>query len=179
MKELSLDVVKSQLSSKQKLLISEDTVAEIQKLAEDPDYGEEFLDNYIDHLNVYKEMPRASHDRYLSAVKFFTLIESGNSLTDSFIKTFPERFEARCRSAPPGKRDKALVRSEASRYNGSVMVNEIRKVATIPVQLIHRQRFHHSSIFSFCGLRHKKRIKNGFFRCLNSCHKQRRYRFVV
>ena len=40
--ELTLDLVQSQMRPQQRLTISEDTVAEIQRLAENPDYGQEF-----------------------------------------------------------------------------------------------------------------------------------------
>jgi len=141
-KELTLDLVQSQLKPNQRQTIGEETVAEIQKLAEDPDYGEEFLDCYIDHLNIFKENAGRSHTQYLNAVKFFSLVESGNSLTDSYIKLFPERYQARKRNNPTEENSKELVRGEASRFNSSMLVTEIRKVAAVPVQLIHRHLLH-------------------------------------
>lgn len=138
MKELSLEIVQSQMSKKQQLLINEETVNEINKLAADPDYGPEFVESYMDHLNVFKDMPRATHAQYVNALKFFSMVEAGNSLTDAYIKVFPERFEERTK----GSGDKSVMRHEACRYNNSKMVNEIRKVAAIPVQLIHRHLLH-------------------------------------
>ena len=145
--ELTLDFVQSQITPQQRLTVGEETVAEIQKLAEDPEYGEVFLDCYIDHLNIYKNNTRGSHKQYLNAVKFFSLVEAGNSLTDAYIKTFPERFEARTqprfgKSSDLPENPKEIMRGEASRYNATQMVNDIRKVATIPVQLIHRHLLH-------------------------------------
>jgi len=134
--ELTLDLVQSQLRPRQQLTVSEDTIHEIQKLVKDPDYGEEFVDCYIDHLNVLKENPKRNHQNYLEAVKFFSLVEAGNSLTDAYIKVFPKRFNAR------GRGDKKAMRGEASRFNNTQMVNEIRKIAGIPVQLIHRHLLH-------------------------------------
>jgi hypothetical protein len=139
---LSLETVASQLSPKQRLLVTEETLDEINKLATDPDYGEEFLDSYLTHLNVLKDAVRADHRQYLNAIKFFTLVESGNSLTDSYIKVFPERFDKRRQNFPKEEQKKDIMRSEASRFNRSVLVNEIRKVAAIPVQLIHRHLLH-------------------------------------
>lgn len=140
--ELSLDIVQSQLRPNQKLNINENTINEIKKLSEDPEYGEEFLDLYLDHLNIFKENKRRTHEQYLSAIKFFSLVESGNSLTDAYIKTFPDRFEERKKNYSTDKQKKDIMRGEASRYNNSVLVNEIRKVASIPVQLIHRHILH-------------------------------------
>lgn len=138
--DLTLDLVQSQLRPKQKLIVSEETVQEIQKLAEDPEYGPEFLNCYIDHLNILKESPRNNHEQYLCAIKFFSLVESGNSLTDAYIKTFPNRWNDRQRNHDDAKKD--IMRGEASRYNSTQMVNEIRKIAAIPVQLIHRHILH-------------------------------------
>ena len=139
MNELTLETVHSQLPAQQKLLVSEDTISEINKLATDPDYGYEFLQAYMDHLNILAEAPKNSHSQYLLAIKFFSLVEGGNSLTDSYIKTFPERYDARRRG---GNGDKSIMRGEASRYNNTKMVNEIRKVSAIPVHLIHRHLLH-------------------------------------
>ncbi|NOQ48132.1 MAG: hypothetical protein GQ576_03180 [Methanococcoides sp.] len=140
--ELSLDVVQSQLKPQQRLTVSQDTLDEINKLAENPEYGPEFLDCYLDHLNIFKDNPKRSHTQYLSAIKFFSLVEAENTLTDAYIKTFPGRYEDRCKNKPYEDRDKSIMRGEASRYNNSMLVNEIRKVAAIPVQLIHRHVLH-------------------------------------
>lgn len=142
MSKLSLDLVTSQVATKQKGMLTKEVIEEIDKLSEDPDYGQEFLDTYIDHLNVFKENTRANHDMYLNAVKFFSLVEAGNNLTDAYIKVFPERFERRSSSIPDESKKKEVMRGEASRYNSTKMVNEIRKVAAIPVQLIHRHLLH-------------------------------------
>lgn len=139
MPELTVEVLKSQVSNRQKVMINDEVLAEIERLAQDPDYGPEFLESYMDHLNVFKESNK-SHTNYLNAVKFFSLVQAGNSLTDAYIKTFPERFTARTRNKPDA--DKSIMRGEASRYNASVMVNEIRKAATITVQIVHHHILH-------------------------------------
>lgn len=141
-KELTLETVSSQLSPKERLTVSEETLEEINKLAHDPDYGEEFLDSYLTHLQVLKDATRTNHRQYLNAIKFFTLVESDNTLTDAYIKVFPERYDARRQNYPEHEQKKEIMRSEASRFNRSVIVNEIRKVAAIPVQLIHRHLLH-------------------------------------
>jgi hypothetical protein len=140
MSELTLPTIRTQLSKQQQLLINEDTVAEINQLASDPDYGPEFLQAYLEHMQVLADAPKNTHAQYLHAVKFFSLVEAGNSLTDAFIKVFPERFEQRRKTT--GDDSKEIIRGDASRYNSSKLVNDIRRVATIPVQLIHRHLLH-------------------------------------
>lgn len=143
MKELALNTVQSQLKGKNKLAVDERTMDEIKLLAENPDYGPEFLDVYLDHLNVLDKTARATPHTYLCAVKFFILVESEHTLTDAYIKTFPDRYEARKRNHPDsGPGDKDFMRGEASRYNRTLMLQEIRTAAHTPVQLIHRHTFH-------------------------------------
>lgn len=140
MSKLSLEVVQSQLSKQQRRVVGEETIEEINKLAEDPEYGEEFLSTYIDVLNVLNDSPKNTHRQYLNAVKFFSLVEADNKIVDAYIKVFPERYEARKRNHPDG--DKDIISGEASRYNASKLVSEIRRVATSPVHLIHRHILH-------------------------------------
>ena len=145
-KELSLDVVQSQLKPQQRLTVSQDTLDEINELAQNPEYGPEFLDAYLDHLNIFKDNPKRSHTQYLSAIKFFSLVEADNTLTDAYIKTFPHRYDDRKQNYSFEERVPSIMRGEASRYNGSMLVNEIRRVAAIPVQLIHRHVLHEAII---------------------------------
>jgi hypothetical protein len=142
MKELSLEVVQSQLTAKGKLQVTAETIEEMNKLIHDPDYGPEFMESYMDHLQVLADAPRNDHKQYLNAIKFFSLVEADNSLTDAYVKVFPERYERRRLGNMEKENVKQLLRGEASRYNGSKLLSEIRRVATIPVQLIHRHLLH-------------------------------------
>ena len=139
--ELTLDVVQTQLSSKTRKYVTQETIDTVKRIAEDPDYGEEFLETYLNNLNTFKNNVRGSHIQYINAVKFYTLVESGDNLTDAYIKVFPERYNDRCKGLPESERTKNLVTSEASRFNKSVMVNEIRQLNAIPSYLIHRNLF--------------------------------------
>jgi hypothetical protein len=144
--ELTLSVVQSQLTKAQKLTVDEGTIEEINKLANEPDYGPEFLSSYMDHMQVLADAPRNNHTQYLNAIKFFSLVEAENTLTDAYVKVFPERFDKR-QAGNRGKTSdevKQLLRGEASRYNGSKLISEIRRVATIPVNLIHRHLLNES-----------------------------------
>jgi len=136
--KLDINVLQSQLLPNQRHMITEGTVRELKKFAKDPDYGEEFLETYKDHLNILSSNPKYTSTGYLSAVKFFTLLEAGNNITDSYIKVFPERLKRRTDRG----QNKGDIRGEASRYNATALVNEIRKVASIPIHLIHRHILH-------------------------------------
>jgi len=138
--EISLDLVQTMLPKSHQGQVDDTMLEEIKKLAENPDYGPDFLQAYWDCLNVLAENPKNSHTQYLNALKFFSLIEAGHSLTDAYIKTFPDRYEARAKGNPNA--DKSIIRGEASRFNQSKLVNQIRQACTMPVQLIHRHLLH-------------------------------------
>ena len=139
MKELSKDLVMSQLPKKQQLMVSDEDIGEINKLAKDPDYGPEFLQTYMDHLIVLKDNLKNSHSQYITAIKFFSLVEGGHTLRDAYIKTFPERWQERSRRSDDPD---AVINAEASRFNKTRLVNDVRRMSAIPIQLIHRHILH-------------------------------------
>lgn len=139
MKEISKELVMSQLPKRQQMLVTDEDIEEINKLAANPDYGPEFLQSYMDHMIVLKDNVKNDHAQYISALKFFSLVESEYSLKDAYIKTFPQRWEDRRRRSDDPD---AIINAEASRYNKSKLVNDVRKLSAIPIQLIHRNLLH-------------------------------------
>ena len=135
---IKLEMVQEQLGKTKGGLVTQDTVDELNHLIDDPDYGEEFLDSYMSYFNVLEQNGAWSTPKYMNAVKFFSLMEGHHSAVDAYVKVFPDRLEARLARGE----SKTNMGGEASRYNSSALVNEIRKVATIPVQLIHRHLLH-------------------------------------
>lgn len=137
---VTLELIQDQVGAKRSHLITKDTVEEINKLIEDAEYGEEFLDQYISYFNIIDGNKEWTTPKYMNAMKFFCLVESGNKLIDAYVKVFPDRLQARY-DRGEGKKD---ISGEASRYNASKLVNEIRKVSSVPIQLIHRHLLHES-----------------------------------
>ena len=135
---LGLEVLQDQLGKKKGALISQETIDEINALAENPDYGEEFVEQYINYFNVLEKNGTWSTPKYMNALKFFCLIEAEHSAVDAYVKVFPERLAARHKRGE----SKSQMGGEASRFNSSALVNEIRRVATIPVTLSHRHMLH-------------------------------------
>jgi hypothetical protein len=135
---LELEILQDQLGKKKGSLVTQETVDELNKLVDDPDYGEEFLDAYSQYFNVMEKNSQWSTPKYMNALKFFVLVEANHTAVDAYVKVFPERLAAR-HARNETKRDMG---GEASRYNASALVNEIRKVANISVKLVHRHTFH-------------------------------------
>lgn len=137
---MSVELVTLQNQLNTKKSITQDVVDELNKLAEDPDYGEEFIDSYITYFSVIERNDKWGTPKYTNAMKFFTLVESDMSLIDAYCKVFPERLQA---VLDLGK-ERSDISGQASRYNNSKLVNDIRSMATIPVQLVHRHTFYES-----------------------------------
>ncbi len=135
---LTVELLQQQLGKKKGHLVNEDIVGELNRLVDNVDYGEEFLDAYVNYFNVLDNNSQWSTSKYMNAMKFFTLMETDHTAVDAYVKTFPERLAARI-ARGEGKSDMG---GEASRYNSSQLVNEIRKVANVSVKLIHRHTFH-------------------------------------
>jgi len=139
--KLKIETIRELLPDKKKKKLTQDAVDEINKLVENPDYGEELAENYVNFLGVLREKTRCSIDQYKNAIKFYTLIESGLALVHAYMQVFPDRVAYRQKLYP--ERDMVSDLShEASRYNKSMLVMEIRKVDTVSVKLIHRNLLH-------------------------------------
>ena len=138
--ELTLVGVQKQIGKLGEHLVNQEALEQVVKLAEDPDYGEEFVELYHDSLNILRNATNPNHQQYLNAIKFYSLVLAENKLTDAYVKVFPERLAAR-EAKNPGKGYEAM-HSEASRFNKSKLVNEIRSVASISVKLIYRHVLH-------------------------------------
>jgi len=131
---VTLEILRDSLGKKKGMLVSQETVDELNKLEANPDYGEEFIDAYKQYFNILDKNSAWSTPKYMNALKFFVLMESDHSAVDAYVKTFPDRLEAR-HARGESKKD---IGGEASRYNASALVNEIRRVAGISVKLTHR-----------------------------------------
>jgi len=131
---VTLEILRDSLGKKKGMLVSQETVDELNKLEANPDYGEEFIDAYKQYFNILDKNSAWSTPKYMNALKFFVLMESDHSAVDAYVKTFPDRLEAR-HARGESKKD---IGGEASRYNASALINEIRRVAGISVKLTHR-----------------------------------------
>jgi len=134
MSKVTLEALKEQVPKKYKKLVDEGTVHNINKLAEDPEYGEEFRDSVITHTKILDGSEKWSMKNYIDAIKFYSLTAAGNSQVDSYIKVFPERLQARLDRG----QDKSFMNGEASRFNATDLVNRIRQQSLVPLHLVNQ-----------------------------------------
>jgi len=139
MKALTVEYLQEQLPKKKKSLVTPEVIDHINKLAEDPDYGEYFIECTVNYLDIVgkgtdKNIRGWSVDEYLNAVKYFSLMSTGMSQAKAYAKVFPERLQSRL------DRGQTIndMAGEASRYNQSELVNKIREQATVPFHLVNQ-----------------------------------------
>ena len=131
---LTLEYFHTTLPKKHKKIMTQSVVDEINLLVEEPDYGEEFKSSIITHTTILEGKESWSLRQYIDAVKFYSLTAAGLSQAKSYVKVFPERLQARI------DRDQGMeeIKSEASRFNGTELVNRIRQQALVPLHLVNQ-----------------------------------------
>jgi len=132
--EVTLSYMKEMLPKSYRKLITQSQIDEINKLVEDPDYGEEFRETIVTAMNVLGANSAWSLKQYVSAVKYFSLTAAQVNQVDSYCRVFPGRLQARL-DRGEGKQE---MRGEAARFNQSSLVNAIRSQAMIPIHLVNQ-----------------------------------------
>ena len=134
MSNLSLEAMQAHLPKTYRKNITQDVIDEINKLSEDPDYGQEFKDAFTTHTSILSGKESFSLKQYINAIKFYSLTAGGLSFVQAYIRVFPERLQARI-DRGQGVDDMG---GEASRYNGTDAVNKIRAQALVPIHLVNQ-----------------------------------------
>jgi len=128
---MTKELVQELLPKKFKKQVTDELVDKLNKLAEDPNYGEIFTEEFLNYSNLLEYNPNWDINTYINAIKFYTQINNGRTITDAYCITFPERLQRRLDKGE----SKSDITGEASRYNKSQLVNKIREQAIVPVHL--------------------------------------------
>ncbi len=132
--KLELEIVKDVTPKSYRRFVDQDLVDKLNKIVEDPEYGEQFQEEFVTHLNVLQHSANWSMTKYVKAIKFFALVQQEHTLKDAYCKVFPERLKARYLRG----QSKDDIGGEASRYNGSPLLNKIREQALVPFHLVNQ-----------------------------------------
>lgn len=133
-KPLTLELVQNVVPKSYRKLVDQETVDTINKLTEDPDYGEEFKNSIITHTSILDGTNNWSLKQYVDGVKFYSLTAAGLSQVDAYCKVFPERLQSRLDRG----QSKVDMNGEASRFNSTDLVNKIRQQALVPLHLVNQ-----------------------------------------
>jgi hypothetical protein len=132
--QLDTELLKGLMPKKYRKHINDELVDELNTLIDDPEYGEQFKEEFLTHANVLEHNANWSLEKYKNAVKFFSLVQQEMSLVDAYCIVFPERLKARYARGE----SKLNMGGEASRYNSSELVNKIRQQALVPLHLVNQ-----------------------------------------
>lgn len=133
--ELTVDLVSGLVPKQYRNSVDQELVDELNRLSEDPEYGEEFKQNILTSTTVLGgPNSKWSLGMYVDAVKYFSLTAAQMSQVDAYTIVFPDRLQRRLDRGET----KDDMRGEAARYNSSDLVNKIRQQALVPLHLVNQ-----------------------------------------
>lgn len=133
---LTPDVLKRALPDKYKRSLTDEMVDTINTMLTDPNLHEEYRNNFLTYTSVLTD-GRYKIDDYLNAVRYCTHKLMGNSNIDSFIKAFPDRYQAMLSKGISAKEMSAHV----AMYNKNKLVNAIMEQSMIPSWIINQDLY--------------------------------------
>lgn len=133
---ITVDVLKKALPVKYKNKINDELLEQIDNTLSDPDLYETFRENFLGYLDVLND-GRYKISDYMNAVKYCTHKLMGNSNIDSFVKTFPDRYQVMINKGYTSKE----ISSHVSIYNKSQLVNKIMEQSMIPSWVINQDLY--------------------------------------
>lgn len=133
---LTTDVLSKALPNKYKHALSQESVDRINDILQHPELYETYKENFLTYSSVLQD-GRYKIEDYLHAVKYCTHKLMGNSNTDSFIKTFPDRYQTMLSKGYSAKEISAHV----AMYNKTKLVNAIMEQALIPSWIINQDLY--------------------------------------
>ena len=134
MSKVTKELLKEMVPKKYKGIISEGSISEINKLIDDPDYGEEFRESMLTHLDILSGKEPWTLNQYMDAIKYYSLTAVGLTQVDAYTEVFPERLQSRLDSG----QTRNDMSGEASRFNKTDLVNRIRERALVPLHLVNQ-----------------------------------------
>lgn len=136
MTTFTLDIVKQTLPTKLKSIITQELVDSLNNISNDPDHADTIKENFISYAKILQE-PHISIQNYINAIKYCSYKIMGESNIDSWIKTFPDKYQS-LRARGCSTKD---ISSHVTSYHKSKTVNLILERAMVPVWLLNQDMF--------------------------------------
>jgi hypothetical protein len=133
---LTLDQLKAIMPARQKQNVTQSLVDNLNHLIEEPEYQEYFRENILGYIDVLQD-PNTTLKGYIRAVKYVSYKLMGMSNQESWIKTFPERFQRLLDEEKP----EAYIRSLVCAYNKGQLVNKILEQTMVPTWVLNQDKF--------------------------------------
>lgn len=134
---LTIEEVKRAIPPQIKMNIEQEFVDKLNDMSDDPDLCQHLRDNFISFTSVLKE-GTFKIDDYKNAVIFVSYLKMGNNHKESYMKTFPERYN---RLIAEGKSNKEIS-SYVSMYRNNRLVCLILEQSMIAVHVYYQDYVH-------------------------------------
>ena len=132
----TIDVLKKSLPDKYKNNINKELLDNINTTLSDPDLYETYRDNFVTYMSVLNDGKYKITD-YLNAVKYCTQRLMGKSQIDSYIATFPDRYDNMIKNGKTSKEMSSII----TVYNKSKLVNAIMEQSMIPSWILNQDMY--------------------------------------
>lgn len=133
---LTVDALKTVMPKRQKHNISQSLVDELNRLVVDPEAREGFRENMLGYSNILRD-PNIKLNDYIQAVKYVSYKMLSYNNQESWIKTFPERYQR----LVDAKKDPGFIRATVANYNRNKIVATILEQAMIPAWVANQDLF--------------------------------------
>ena len=130
---VTVDMLKAVMPKRQKANITQDLVDTLNDVTLDPEIRMQFKENFLGYTKVLED-PTTTLPGYLSAVKYISYTLMGCSNQESWIKTFPDRYQRLI----DNEADASYIRSIISAYNRGKVVNLVRNQSMIPTYILNQ-----------------------------------------
>lgn len=131
---ISQEVLQRCLPKKYK--VNQELLDNISSVLSEPELFDTYRENFIGYMDILNDGKYKIKD-YISAVKYCTHKLMGHSNIDSFIKTFPDRYQAMLNKGYPVKD----INSYVTVYNKSKLVTKILEQAMIPTWILNQDLY--------------------------------------
>lgn len=130
------EMVKRVIPSKLRAGVHKSAIQGINKILNDPEHRETLRDNMLSYMHVLNE-GRFNLQDYVHAVKYVSYKLMGNSNIESYVKTFPDRYQRLVQNNTSQKD----IASHVTSYNKGKLVNLIYEQTMIPTWVLNQDIF--------------------------------------
>lgn len=133
MSDLTVEIVKKVMPGRLRGAITQELVDKINTISTDPVLTDEIKKNFIGYTGILQDGKYKTED-YLNAVVYVSYKLMGYSNIDSYIKTFPQRYQVLVSKGLPQKDIAAYVTA----YNRGKLVNKILEQTLVPTWVLNQ-----------------------------------------
>jgi len=130
---LTLDELRKNVPARLKKVVTQAHADLLNKLSKDPNEAAIMRDNFLGYSNILKDGTYKLQD-YVYAVKYCSYRLMGFNNRDSYVKTFPDRYD---RFIQEGKSSKAIS-AFVTAYKRNKLVNAIMEQTIIPAWVLNQ-----------------------------------------